>query len=94
MEETDFTIPLNNFKPLINRYIFDKWQRLWNETPYNKLKDIQPLINQSKAVLSPIRREVALRIGHTRITHAWLLNREEQHYRIGCDTPFTVKHLC
>ena len=57
MEETDFKIPFNNFKPSVKRYVLDKWQTLWNKTPYNKFKEIQPLINQSKAVLSPIRRE-------------------------------------
>ena len=95
LEETDFKIPFNNFKPSFKRYVLDKWQTLWNKTPYNKFKEIQLLINQSKAVLSPIRREdpTRLRTGHTRITHAWLLNREEQRYCNGCDTHFTVK-LC
>ena len=26
LEQTVFKIPFNNFKPFINRYIFDKWQ--------------------------------------------------------------------
>ena len=34
-----------------------------------------------------------LRIGHTRLTHSYLLKREEQPYCIGCDTPFTVRHF-
>ena len=34
-----------------------------------------------------------LRIGHTRLTHSWLLKLDEQPYCIGCDTPFTVKHF-
>ena len=55
------------------------------------------VIKQSKALLSPIRREevvlTLLRIGRTIITHAWLLNREEQPYCIGCDTSFTVKYF-
>ena len=32
-------------------------------------------------------------IGHTRITHSYLLNREEQPQCIGCDKPFTVGHM-
>ena len=97
LEQTDFKIPFNNFKPFINRYIFDKWQTSWNETPFNKLKEIKPVIKESRSVISNIRREevvlTRLRIGHTRITHSWLLNRDEQPNCTGCDVPFTVKHF-
>ena len=34
-----------------------------------------------------------LRIGHTRITHSYLLKREEPPYCFGCDTLFTVRHF-
>ena len=72
LEQTVFKIPFNNFKPFINRYIFDKWQTSWNETPFNKLKEIKLVTKESKTVISNIRREevvlTRLRIGHTRIT--------------------------
>ena len=65
------------------------------ETPFNKLKEIKPVIKESKPVISNIRREevvlTRLRIGHTRITHSWLLNRDEQPNCTGCDVPFIVK---
>ena len=57
LEQTVFKISFNNFKPFINRYIFDKWQTSWNETPLNKLKEIKPVIKESKSVISNIRRE-------------------------------------
>ena len=34
-----------------------------------------------------------IRIGHTRITHSYRLNREEQPQFVGCDKPFTVRHI-
>ena len=34
-----------------------------------------------------------IRIGHTRITHSYLLNREEPSQSVGCDKPFTVRHI-
>ena len=78
-------------------YIFDIWQTSWNETPFNKLKEIKPVIKESKSVISNIRREevglTRLRIGHTRITHSWLLNRDKQTNCTGCDVPFTVNHF-
>ena len=44
LEVTDFKIPFNNFKPFINKYVCNKWQTLWNETPFNKLKEIEPIV--------------------------------------------------
>ena len=96
LEQTVFKIPFNNFKPIINRYVFDKWQTSWNETPFNKLKEIKPIIKESKSVINNIRREVVLtqlRIGHMRITHSWLLTHDEQPNCTGCDVPLTVKHF-
>ena len=70
-----FKSPFNNFKPFINRYIFDKWQISSNERPFNKLKEIKPITEETKSVISNIRREevvmTRLRIGHTRITHSY-----------------------
>ena len=97
LEVTDFKIPFNNFKPLINKYVCDKWQTLWDETPFNKLKEIEPTVNHHRLVPKLSRREeivlARLRIGHTRVTHSCLLKREERPYCIGCDTPFTVRHF-
>ena len=100
LEVTDFKIPFNNFKPFINKYVCDvcdKWQTLWNETPFNKLKEIEQIVNHQRLVPKLSRREeivlARLRIGHTRVTHSCLLKREERPYCIGCDTPFTVKHF-
>ena len=62
-----------------------------------KLYDIKPIIRLSQTVVRNIRlEEVALariRIGHTRITHSYLLNREEPPQFVGCDKPFTVRHI-
>ena len=54
------------------------------------------MIEQSQPVLRNVRQEVLLprlRIGHTRITHLYLLKREEQPYCFGCEVPFTVRHI-
>ena len=44
-----------------------------------------------------LRREevvlTRLRIGHTRLTHSYLLKREDQPFCISCNEPFTVKHF-
>ena len=44
-----------------------------------------------------IRREevvlARLRLGHTRVTHSYLLQGEELPQCVGCDAPFTVRHF-
>ena len=94
---TNFTIPYANFKSFINRYILNKWQILWNNSVGNKLFEIKPVIGQSQPVVRNVRQEevvlARLRIGHTRITHSYLLKREEPPYCFGCDTLFTVRHF-
>ena len=97
LHPTDFSIPYTNFKSFINKYILNKWQILWNNSVGNKLFEIKPVIGQSQPVVRNVRQEevvlARLRIGHTRITHSYLLKREEPPYCFGCDTLFTVRHF-
>ena len=55
------------------------------------------LLVKYQSVVRNIRREevvlARLRLGHTRVTHSYLLQREEQPQCVGCDAPFTVCHF-
>ena len=69
---------------------------LWNNSIGNKLLDIKPTIGEYQSVVRNIRKEVVLarlRLGHTRVTHSYLLLGEEQPQCVGCDAPFTVRHF-
>ena len=94
LHPTNFPIQFSNFKPFINRYILNNWQTSWSNRVGNKLYDIKPIIRSSQTVVRNIRLEevvlARIRIGHTRITHSYLLNREEPPQSVGCDKPFTV----
>ena len=96
LEPTFFKIPFSNFKPSINKYILEEWT-LWNNSIGNKLLDIKPTIGEYQSVVRNIRREVVvlarLRLGHTKVTHSYLLQGEEQRQCVGCDTPFTLRHF-
>ena len=81
LQPTNFPIQFSNFKPIINRYILNNWQTSWNNSVGNKLYDIKPNIGSSQPVVRNIQLEevvlASIRIGHTRITHSYLLNSEE-----------------
>ena len=96
LEPTSFKISFSNFKPSINKYILEEWQTSWNNSIGNKLLDIKPIIGEYQSVVRNIRKEevlARLRLGHTRVTHSYLLQVEEQPKCVGCDAPFTVRHF-
>ena len=96
LEPTSFKILFSNFKPSINKYILEEWQTSWNNSIGNRLLDIKSTIGEYQSVVRNIRKEVVLarlRLGHTRVTHSYLLQGEEQLQCVGCDAPFTVRHF-
>ena len=92
-----FEIPFNNFKPLINKYILSEWQKSWDTATFNKRHAIKPVVGNNSSAIRNVRREdvviTRLRIGHTRFTHSYILNREEQPFCIVCNQHITVKHI-
>ena len=97
LEPTSFKIPFSNFKPSIDKYILDQWQTSWNNSIVYKLLEIKPTIGEHQSVIRNNRKEevvlARLRLGHTRVTHSYLLQGEEQPHCVGCDAPFTVRHI-
>ena len=75
----------------------DQWQTSWNNSIGNKLLEIKPTIGEHQSVVRNVRKEevvlARLRLGHTRVTHSYLLQGEEQPHCVGCDAPFTVRHI-
>ena len=97
LDETVFKVRYASFKPFINEYISDKWQTIWNGAKVDKLREVEPIVKRPRVINKLSRREeivlARLRISHTRKTHSYLLKQEDQPKCIGCDTPFTVKHI-
>ena len=80
-------------------YIYRIWQEFWNSEARNKLYEILPDLNESlcgtAGALCRKQESVMarLRIGHTWITHSYLLKSKDQPFSHACDSPFTVKHF-
>lgn len=92
-----FKIPHTDMKRSINIYIQNKWQIYWNNFPNNKLYKIMPKITKLENNQKTNRKQdvilTRLKIGHTYLTHSYLLKGETQPQCIACQTPLTVKHL-
>ena len=90
-------IPFTDFKPCINTFRHNKWQMSWNAAVFNKLHSIKPSLGDWQSSCRIDRKEevtlARLRIGHTFITHSFLLKGEDWPLCIPCQEPFSVKHF-
>ena len=90
-------IPFSDLKPRTNKYILELWQSEWDEFSENKLHQIFPVLKECIVCPRTNRKEetviVRLHIGHSLITHSFLLKGEEPPMCIGCDKRLTIKHI-
>ena len=75
----------------------EEWQDIWNSAANNKLHAIYPTVGKCIHInLAPRRDAVIinrLKIGHSHLTHSYLLSGEDQPTCTKCDTVLTVKHI-
>ena len=83
-------IPFSDLKSRTNKYILELWQSEWDEFPENKLKEciVCPRTNRKEETVM-----AQLHIGHSFITHSFLLKGEEPPMYIGCDKHLTIEHI-
>ena len=90
-------IPYTDLKPTINKFLHTKWQQQWSNNIHNKLFQIQPTLGEWKPASRKSGREQVvisrLWIGHTRLTHSFILKHEPQPQCLTCQTTCTVKHI-
>ena len=69
--------------------MLSKWQSQWDEVANNKLHEIHPQLGLWPGGSRIIRREESvlarIRIGHTHLTHCFLLKGEDPPQCIACD---------
>ena len=90
------SIPYRDFFTEISWKIKHIWQQQWDNVGRNKMKEITSNIKPWTYYMMPRKWEVILcrlRIGHTRVTHGYLMSGENEPYCDDCLVPKTVKHL-
>ena len=91
-------MPFSDLKPLTAKYVYQVWQREWEETGLvsNKFQEILPklphkliffVIQEKKTVLN------RLYIGHSYLTHSFILRKEEAPVCVTCNAVNKVKHI-
>ena len=89
-------LPASDYYPVLQSTIHMDWQKRWDEGPQNFLRGYKPHIRPWPSSSQPNRRFetalVCLRVGHTRLTHGYLMAREAAPI-CSCDSPLTVSHI-
>ncbi|XP_023233348.1 uncharacterized protein LOC111633052 [Centruroides sculpturatus] len=84
-----------DLKLLVKKRLVARWQNMWNAQVHNKLHEIKPMIeNWTHNKYYDRRFEVIftrLRIGHTWLTHQYVLKDEEQPVCQYCNCSLSVK---
>ena len=90
-------IPFSDLKSRTNKYMLELWQSEWDEFPENKLYKIFPILKECIVYPRRNRKEETvmprLHIGHSFITHSFLLKGAEPPVCIRCDKHLTIEHI-
>ena len=96
--DVDFTVvPVSDLKAAFRAETKKCWQASWDTVLVNKLKPIKASINPWQSSARHSRHEeivtTRLRIGHSLLTHVFILKREEPPMCTSCDQPLSIKHI-
>ena len=93
----NFVVPHSDKLPLIRQYVNSCWQTEWDKNSHQKLYEIMPLVGEFNVSSLKRKDQVLihrLRIGHTRLTHAFRMeNRPNPPECVFCYEQLTVKHI-
>ena len=92
-------MPFSDLKPLTAKYVYQVWQKEWNETGLvsNKFHEILPKLPDKLLSFCDTRKEITvlnrLHICHSYLTHSFILRREEAPVCVACGAVITVKDI-
>lgn len=90
--------PWGDLKEFIKKKSTDVWQKRWdNSSGLNELKLIEKRVTRYSSSVKLTRREETclqrLRIGHSNLTHTYLMKKVNVPFCYLCLDPLTIKHI-
>ncbi|XP_055604283.1 uncharacterized protein LOC129752534 [Uranotaenia lowii] len=88
-------IPQSDATRFIHKTIRNAWNIKWFNHSHAKMREVKNTTEKwSDRPSQPERRALTrLRTGHTRLTHAHIITKDEPPLCISCHSPITVKHI-
>jgi len=94
---TNMKLPARELLPCISNFCLDEWQEIWDCCEGNKFHSIYPTVGIVKHSKNMSRYDSVLlnrlQIGHSRLTHSYLLYGDIPPTCQSCGIPLTVKHI-
>ena len=92
----DVLLPHSDLRPIIRNYVTDLWRSDWSTQDHNKLHRIGAQVNDIRPTQANLRDETVLtrlRIGHSYITHSYLLRGEPAPRCTLCNCTYSIRHI-
>ena len=90
-------VPYTDFKYLISQYIFATWQDDWNGAVMKKLHSVKPVLENWQSSYTRCRKDEVVfcraHIGHTHLTHSYILKKDPPPLCEHCQCILTVRHI-
>ena len=92
-------MPFSDLKPLTAKYVDQVWQKEWDETVLipGKFHEILPKLPDRLLSFCNTRGKNTvlsrLHIGHSYLTHSFILRKEEAPVCVSCNAVITVKQI-
>ena len=94
---SDCSIAYIDFKLFIMKYIIKRWQESWDQQIHNRFLEIHSHVGKTHCYYSQIRKEQVVltryRIGHSRLTHSYLIKSEQRSECIPRISNYSLKHV-
>ena len=94
---SDCLISYTDAYQYISQYVRDLWQSEWDTTVNNKLHATKPLIREQPSAYRSVRRDEVvlsgLKLGHSCLTHSYLLKGEPPPECVTCNCCLTISHI-
>ena len=94
---THINVSYREFLPRIRERVAERFANLWQEYRDTFLKEIKPIAGLWSSSIRTNRREeivlARLRLGHTVLTHSYIIDRLAPPLCPSCQLPQTVPHV-
>ena len=94
---TRVLLPRGDHKAVLKSKVSHKWRERWLATPSNKYREISSVTRPLLHACCPQRAWsvclTRLRIGHSHLTHSYLMENSHPPYCPDCLVPLTIKHI-
>ena len=94
------SVPYTDKYAQVKQFVHNQWQQYWSTQVHNKLYEIMPDVGQYDISRLNRKEQVMIhriRIGHTRLTHSYLMDPRTKKHKPKCiyckREMMTVKHL-